>query len=161
MNKRPDFFDELSEELTLKLGQAVWAFTKIESLTYEYIHNIGGEIVFKLMKSQNFGSRVQVLKVLVAQRTDDPDEIVSLLDDAIKLAAQRNTIVHNPWSTYISFDGELVSEIQKYTNPNDKFTPEQLVDFSIRAQTLEEKLRNALRPIDENFYHIGLSPGNR
>jgi len=44
------YLEELSDDLALKLGRAVWNFAKIEWLTYEYISHLCNDDILSLGK---------------------------------------------------------------------------------------------------------------
>jgi hypothetical protein len=152
MNER-HYLVSLYHDLAVTLGDAVWAFAKIEWLTYEALNQLSvdhklGEIVGDVA----FKSRTAMLKRLIERKNVDAERKERAFD-AIKvvdrLADNRNVIVHNPWRVWVDLDKkDFMTEIQKYANPARKFDLSQLRLFVDQATVAEINLREAFRALD-------------
>lgn len=151
-----DSIDDYFDELAHALGEAVWAFARIEARTYEYLVKMKAgrnEVLSELQFSQ----RVSILRKYVraeASETRARDKALSLLKRAISLAEQRNLFVHNPWSIWIDLDSEqFVSEIRHALEA--KHTPinlETIKAFTAEARQLEGDLIDAMHSVLERKF---------
>lgn len=62
------FLNYLGNDLAKTLGEAVWAFARIEWLTYEYIEALAGGDLLILVGDQNMNRRLRVLQKLVERQ---------------------------------------------------------------------------------------------
>jgi hypothetical protein len=142
------YLEILGDELSLALGKAVWAFARIEWLTYEYMKKLSSDSLDMLMGDQMFKARIKLVKHLVLRIEGlevEKIRAVACIDRAEKLADQRNTIVHNPWQIWIDFDREdFVTEIQKYTKREKKLDLTAVRSFTESAQQTASDLQDAL-----------------
>lgn len=142
------YLEVLGDELSLALGHAVWAFARIEWLTYEYMRKLSSDSLDTLMGDQLFRARIKLIRQLV-QRLEgcesEKQAALACIDRAEKLADQRNTIVHNPWQIWIDFErGDFVTEIKKYTNRQKTFDLSAIRAFTESAQQTASDLQDAL-----------------
>lgn len=142
------FLDKLSADLAKLLGQAIWSFAKIEWLTYEYIEILGGDGLLSLVGDQGFDRRVRILRKLI-DRAGGPEDrrraAIEALHKATKLAAERNTIVHNPWQVYLDFEvGELVTRIHKWGKMDRRLSDQEVQSFISKAEATFQALEAAL-----------------
>ena len=142
------YLEQLNEDLSQKLGNAIWAFAKIEWLTYEYIKRLAGSNILELVVNQNFKLRLGVLEKIIKQKKYGAklsDDVIAVFTEAKLLSDKRNTIVHNPWQVYIDLEEmEFVSEISKYTNPNHIFNVEDIESFTLEAQNVAKRMQRAI-----------------
>lgn len=144
----PHYLETLYQELSLALGDAVWAFARIEWLTYEYVGALSTDRLDELVGDISFRSRTSILRRLV-ERRDSPEphkkRALGLIDDAEKLSEKRNIIVHNPWRIWVDLDArEFMTEIQRYSKRDKKLNLKELREFVERATSLEARLKEAL-----------------
>jgi len=146
------YLEELSDDLALKLGRAVWNFAKIEWLTYEYISHLCNDDILSLVGDQNFDPRLNILKKLITKSNateKQKETAMSLIKEASTLASDRNTIIHNPWQVYVDMDKmDFVSRIFKYTNQEHDFNVDDVVVFSKKAEKIEKELKAALQALN-------------
>ncbi len=142
------YLEVLGDELSLALGRAVWAFARIEWLTYEYMRKLSTDSLETLMGDQPFRVRIKLIKQLVQRLEGCENEkqtALSCIDRAERLADQRNTIVHNPWQIWIDFERrDFVTEIKKYTNQQKTFDLSAVRAFTESAQQTASDLQDAL-----------------
>lgn len=151
MNER-NYLVTLYHDLAVVLGDAVWAFAKVEWLTYEALGQLSddpnlGEIVGDV----GFKGRTAMLRRLI-ERQKSSAEKKKRATDAIakveKLATQRNVIAHNPWRVWVDLDKkDFMTEIQKYSNPGHKLDLSEVRRFIDETTIAEVNLRNALRAL--------------
>jgi hypothetical protein len=154
-----DFLKSLGDKLALKLGHAIWAFARIEWLTYRYVKSLSkGNLnslvddFLSLTEGQGFSARTKILKKLVRRSGADSalvDNAIQLLNKAMKLAENRNIIVHNPWQIWIDLNKEeFVSEIVHPIDPAMERLSEVDIDrFASDAGAMEHQLEAALRAL--------------
>ena len=142
------YLETLHKELALALGDAVWAFARIEWLTYEYLRRLSTDRVDELVGDMNFRPRAGVLRRIVERRTEDKalrERALAALQAAEQLADRRNVIVHNPWRIWVDLDARaFMTEIQKYSSPSKKLNVQQLTQFANEAGKVEQELKEAL-----------------
>ena len=147
----PHYLEELYKELALALGDAVWAFARIEWLTYEYIGRLSADRVDELVGDLNFRPRTSILKKIVDRSDtsiDKKERALAAINEAEKLADKRNIIVHNPWRIWIDIDAkEFMTEIQKYSNRNKKIDLKELQQFVASAGSIETELKESLNAL--------------
>jgi hypothetical protein len=146
--KKHEQLAEHGDELSLALGRAIWAFSKIERLTYEYLKALSNEPLDVLMVDQPFKSRIKLIKQLVerlAGQHEDKAFALRQINKAESLADIRNMIAHNPWCIWIDFETKSVkSEIQKYHKREKKHDLSSICKFTEDAQKCASSLENAL-----------------
>ena len=145
------YLEQLNQELTENLGEAIWSFAKIERLTYEYLRVLGGQEALVLAGHQNFGPRLNALKRLIEVKelkADTSAKILELLTKAETLAKKRNAIAHNPWQIYIDFEKrDFVAEIIKYMNQEERIDRAGLEAFIKDAGEVGKNLESLLHEI--------------
>lgn len=144
----PHYLETLHRDLALALGDAVWAFAKIEWLTYEYIGRFSVDRVDELVRDINFRPRTAILQRLIERGDSSPEKkerVIAVIKKAVILSERRNVIVHNPWRVWIDLDErEFMTEIQKYSNREKKVNLNELREFTDSAGAVEAELREAL-----------------
>lgn len=123
MNESATMHDSLialNAELAQALGEAIWAFSMVERLTYRYLKILSQEGLDELLADQALKVRIRVIRQLLG-RVQGRDKIVAdverCLDRAEKLAATRNLLAHNPWQVWVDFEqSALRSAVRKVTN---------------------------------------------
>lgn len=145
---QPHFLETLYKDLALALGDAVWAFARIEWLTYESLGRLSRDRVDELVGDVNFRPRVAILRRIVQRSKsalEKKDRALAAIKTIEGLAERRNIIVHNPWRIWIDLDAEkFMTEIQKYTNPDKTVDLDQLKVFVEDCAKAEVDLREAL-----------------
>jgi len=145
---KPHYLETLYRDLALALGDAVWAFAKIEWVTYEYIGRLSVDRVDELVGDMNFRSRTAILQRLIERRDaslEKKERAVSAIRKSETLAEKRNVIVHNPWKIWVNLDErEFMTEIQKYSNRGKRVNLDELRGFTDSASATETELREAL-----------------
>lgn len=145
------FLEQLGQELTEKLGDAIWSFAKIERLTYEYLRVLGGQESLVLAGHQNFVPRLNALKRLIEVKelkADASARVLELLAQAETLAKKRNAIAHNPWQIYIDLERmDFVSEIIKYMNQEERIDRAGLEAFTKESDKVGKDLESLLNEI--------------
>lgn len=145
------FLEQLGQELTEKLGDAIWSFAKIERLTYEYLRVLGGQEALVLAGHQNFVPRLNALKRLIevkGLKADASARVLELLAKAETLAKKRNAIAHNPWQIYIDLERmDFVSEIIKYMNQEERIDRAGLEAFTKESDKVGKDLESLLNEI--------------
>lgn len=145
------YLETLYHDLAVTLGDAVWAFAKIEWLTYEALGQMSADQLDELIGDVAFRGRTGMLRRLVERKkasADAKSRVLAAISDVEELATQRNVIVHNPWKVWVDLDKEkFMTEIQKYSNPSKKFDLSQLRRFVDEATIAEVNLRESLRAL--------------
>jgi hypothetical protein len=154
MTKKKHALEELVDELSLALGEAVWAFARIERTTYSYLKALSTDSLDVLMAGVMLRGRLQVMEHLIA-RANGKDSMRQLalkcVDRIDKLSNKRNLFVHNPWMTSIDLDrNTFVSEIEKITDDTKRMSLAELRQFTIDCTQLNEDLHNALSELNYN-----------
>jgi len=146
--KERHYLEVLGDELSLAVGQAIWAFARIEWLTYEYLKHLCRDELDILMADQLFRARTRVMRRLVERlekAQDKKDQALEWISQAEQLSDQRNTIVHNPWKIWIDFDRrDFMTEIQRYAKQHKKLDLKQVRAFTERAQEVAAGLKESL-----------------
>ena len=147
----PHYLEALYKELALALGDAVWAFARIEWLTYEYIGRLSTDRVDELVGDLNFRPRTSILRRIVertATNAETKERALTAIKEAEKLADKRNIIVHNPWRIWVDLDAkEFMTEIQKYSNRDKKLDLNELQQFVESAGKIETELKESLNAL--------------
>lgn len=147
----PHYLETLHRELALALGDAIWAFARIEWLTYEYIGRLSTDRVDELVCDLNFRPRTSILRRIVERKNTNPDKkdrALKAIKEAEALAEKRNIIVHNPWRIWVDIDAkEFMTEIQKYSNQNKKLDLKDLLEFVKSAGKIESELKESLNAL--------------
>ena len=143
-----EHFEEMHNELSLALGRAVWAFSMIERLTYEYMAALSTEPLDVLMGDQPFKSRIKLIKQLIKRiegATEEKERALRYIQKAESLADTRNTIAHNPWRIWVDFEQKnFRTEIQKYTRQEKSFDLSAVRQFTEDAQEAASGMEGAL-----------------
>jgi hypothetical protein len=155
-SEEPNFLETLNRDLALALGEAVWAFARLEWLTCKWIGYLTAIGVDELVVDLGYDVRAKMLKRVLRRNTDPEKQeqveaIAKLLNDGKKLAERRNIIVHNPWSVWIDFEArEFRTEIQKYADKENKVNLDELRKFTRECGELESELKEALRAFEQS-----------
>jgi len=148
VSAEPHYLETLYKDLALTLGDAVWAFARIEWLVSEHLGRLSADHVDELVGDMNFKPRAKVLRRLVERRETDAgrrDRALSAIQAADALSDRRNIIVHNPWRIWVDLDAkEFMTEIQRYSNREKKVNLDDLRNFAADAGIVEAELREAL-----------------
>ena len=148
MPAEPHYLETLYKDLALALGDAVWAFARIEWLVSEQLGRLSTDRIDELVGDMNFRPRANVLRRLVERRVTDAGKLerARLAIQAVEaLSDRRNIIVHNPWRIWVDLDAkEFMTEIQKYSNRERKVNLDDLRKFAAEAERAEAALREAL-----------------
>lgn len=149
--KQPHFLETLHKDLALALGDAVWAFARIEWLIYESLRQLSRDRIDELVGDVNFRPRIAILRRIVQRKESVPERqerALAAIKTAEGLGEKRNIIVHNPWRIWIDLDAEkFMTEIQKYTNPDKTVDLNQLKAFVEDCGKAEVELREALNAL--------------
>lgn len=149
--EEPHFLETLYRDLALALGNAVWAFARIEWLTYESLRRLSPGRVDELVGDVNFVPRVAILRRMVERKEASPGKkarAIAAINAAAQLSEQRNIIVHNPWQIWIDLDAEkFMTEIQKYTKPEKTVDLLKLKAFIESCGRAEVELKAALNAL--------------
>ncbi len=148
MSEKLHYLETLTAELAQALGEAVWAFSMVEKLTYRYLKALSSEPLHVLMADQPFASRIRLIRHLVDRLKGQEDTkaiATQCLDTAEKLARTRNMLAHNPWSIWVDLDtAEFMTEIQKITDENKTLDLAEVRDFRDAARGLASDFEYAL-----------------
>ena len=146
------YLDELTDELSLKLGQAVWAFARIEKLLFDYTKQLSKEDDLNdLLGYQPIKKRIEIIKKLINSTKNlnsEKQEALACLDKVFKLSKEGNQIAHNPWSIWVDLeDRALKTEIQDAQNKSQPINKQKITKFTKDAQELAPQLKNSLIPL--------------
>jgi len=145
------YLEVLGDELSLAVGQAVWAFTRIEWLTYEYLKRLSRDELDVLMADQFFRARTKVMRKLILRSEKsqaEKDRAIDWIKQAEQLADQRNIIVHNPWQIWIDFARrDFMTEIQRYAKRDTTLDLAEVRAFTERAQEVASGLKDSLNTL--------------
>ena len=151
MSEKAHYLEGLSAELAQALGEAVWAFSMIEKLTYRYMKALSSEPLHVLMADQPFATRIRLIRHLVERLPGQEDEKATAarcLNRAIELAKTRNMLAHNPWSIWVDLDtAEFMTEISKITDENKTLDLNEVRGFRDAARELASSLEYALEQL--------------
>jgi Arc/MetJ-type ribon-helix-helix transcriptional regulator len=119
MSEQPHHLETLYKELALTLGDAVWAFARIEWLTYSCLRSLLRDRLDELVGDLNFRNRSAILRRLVDGKNSSQDKkerANKAIKAAEELSDRRNIIVHNPWQIWVDLDTEqFMTQIEKYS----------------------------------------------
>jgi hypothetical protein len=150
-SETPHFLETLHKDLALALGDAIWAFARIEWQTYERLRIHSRDGLDDLLGDIGFRQRTAILQRLIERGKPDTNKlkrVVSAIAAVEKLSARRNIIAHNPWRIWIDLDAEkFMMNIQKYTQPGKTFDLAELKRFTEDCGTAEAELRDALNAL--------------
>jgi len=140
--------ESLSDDLSLALGRAVWAFSVIESATFDYLKQLSTEPLHELMIEQLFKASLSLVLKLVERIEGFPDEKANaqrFLKRAEELAKTRNAIAHSPWRIWADFElRELRAHIQPPKANAKAHTLETVRQFTADAEEVSVGLFEAL-----------------
>jgi hypothetical protein len=140
---------DFGKTLAFELGEAVWMFAKLESITFEYLRVLSDDGLDLKMSNVPTDSRLLMIAEL-AKRSDFGNDAMkqlslSALSRMKALAPQRNTIVHNPWDVW--FDAEAMgfeADIDRLPERKKTIAREELQRFTKQCVDVYEELANAL-----------------
>jgi hypothetical protein len=140
MNEKTNYLEEMRAELSQALGEAIWAFSMVERITYRYLKFLSSEPLDELMADQSFGARIKLIKHLVTRLKGQDEEkaaTIGRLEQAMNLARTRNMLAHNPWQIWIDFDeSTFKSEIRKATDETKAIDLTNVREFRDAAREL-------------------------
>ena len=144
----PRAVSELSSDLSLALGRAIWAFSVVESATFDYMQKLSKEPLHELMDDQLFKARVKLVRRLIERiegfHTEKANAL-QYLSQAERLANTRNAIAHNPWRVWADLEArELRANIQPRRANAVALTRKSVEKFTAEAQALAVGLFGAL-----------------
>jgi hypothetical protein len=142
---------ELRTELSLALGEAIWAFSMIEGVTYDFLKRLEyerppgskGHLTFKV-RVENIVKRTKLIE------GQDAEKAIALWywDKALILADRRNEIAHNPWGIWISFETqEFRTEITSHEARGEKIDLNALRRFRDEAREVAGSLDHVLETL--------------
>jgi N-acetylglutamate synthase-like GNAT family acetyltransferase len=147
----PHFLETLHKDLALALGDAIWAFARIEWQTYERLRMHSRDGLDDLLGDIGFRQRMAILRRLIERNKPDAGKLKRVADAIAaveKLAERRNIIVHNPWRIWIDLDAErFMMHIQKYTQPGKTIDLAALKKFTEECGAAETELRDSLNAL--------------
>ncbi|SAL50809.1 hypothetical protein AWB73_05287 [Caballeronia turbans] len=148
MAEEPQYLETLRSELCHALGEAVWAFSMIERLTYQYMKALSSEPLHELMAGQAFSARLRLITRLVDRLQGQEAEkayALKYLKRAEKLAKTRNTVAHNPWQIWVDLDAEQFrSAIRRFDDDESGLSIAEVRSFAADAQEAASGLEVAL-----------------
>ena len=149
--EEPHYLETLYGELALALGDAVWAFARIEWLTYEYLGRLSTDQIDELVPDLGFRQRTSIIRRLVHRKSADAEKrskALAAIKEIEDLSEQRNIIVHNPWRIWIDLDAEeFMTEIQKYSNRERKVDLSSLKVFAEKCGNAEAQFVEAVNAL--------------
>lgn len=144
----PHCLEVLYKDLALALGDAVWAFARIEWLIYEYLGQLSVDRLDQLVGDLAFRSRTSILTRIIERRDTSAEarnRALTAIKEAEKQAVKRNIIVHNPWRIWIDLDAKkFMTEIQNYSKPEKKVDLNELRQFVKATEKIEIELKESL-----------------
>ena len=148
MSEEPHYLETLYKELALALGDAVWAFARIEWLNYECLRRLSRDRLDELVGDLNFRSLTAILRRVVDARNSSPqkkDRALKAIKAAEDLSEKRNIIVHNPWRIWVDLDSEeFMMQIEKYSRRDKAVDLDELRGFTNLAGEVEAELKQSL-----------------
>jgi hypothetical protein len=151
MSEKAHYVEELSAELAQALGEAVWAFSMVEKLTYRYMKALSSESLHVLMADQPFAARIRLIRHLVERLPGQEEEkaiAARCLNRAIELAKTRNMLAHNPWSIWVDLDtAEFMTAISKNTDENKTLDLTEVRAFRDAARELASSFEYSLEQL--------------
>lgn len=142
-------WNSFMKELASELGEAVWAFARIEKISFEYLRQLSTDTLDVLMQGVLLSGRLTVIKHLVDRADFGDPEMQKLAMKSIekieKLQGTRNLIVHNPWNIWVDFDAKgFVAEIERVPEAKKTLARDQLEEFTRRCYDVVGDLEEAL-----------------
>jgi|GEM_PF-3824305 len=154
-SKNQHYLEELSDELSIALGKAIWTFAKIEALTFDYINKLSREDLNTLIGYQNISGRIKLIKKLIERikgMEAEKAKALSVINCVESLINDRNTIAHNPWLIWIDFEqNDFVTEIHNASKSMQKLNLNDVNAFTAKAEGLILNLRSALPPLAKSL----------
>jgi hypothetical protein len=148
MSEQPHYLETLYKELALALGDAVWAFARIEWLTYSCLRSLSRDRLDELVGGLGFRSRTTILRHLVDAKNSSQDKkerAYAAIKAVEELSDRRNIIVHNPWQIWVDLDSEkLMNQIEKYSQREKAVDLDRLCQFTKRAGEAEAELKESV-----------------
>lgn len=148
MSEEHHFLETLYKELALALGDAVWAFARIEWLTYTCLRRLSKDHLDELVGDLSFRNRTTILRRLVDAGKSTPqkkDRAHAAIKAAEDLSERRNIIVHNPWQIWVDLDSEqFMMQIEKYARRDKTVDLEKLHEFTKLAGQVEAELKESI-----------------
>jgi hypothetical protein len=146
-----DYLEELSDELSMALGKAIWTFAKIEALTFEYIKKLSRDDLNSLLDNPSISSRIKLIRKLIDRIKGfdiEKAQALVVIKEIETLLKDRNTIAHNPWLIWIDLElNDFVTEIHNPSKATHKLNLNSVNAFTDKAGSLVLKLRSALIPL--------------
>jgi hypothetical protein len=140
--------EDLRTELSLALGEAIWAFSMIEGLTYDYLKELHIQMPGKTGVVPGFKSRVDPIMTsleLLEGQDEEKARALRYWSKALKLAHRRNEIAHNPWGIWISFDTqEFRTELWSHKDREEKIDLPAVIRFRNDAREVASNLHHSL-----------------
>lgn len=141
-------FDELRAELSLALGEAIWAFSMIEGLTYDFVKEFALVLPPKRNGPQPFKFRVDAIVgriELLEGQDEGKANALRYWDKALTLARRRNEIAHNPWGIWVSFETqEFRTELWSHEDREEKIDLPAVIKFRNDAREVASSLHHSL-----------------
>ncbi|GKS63695.1 hypothetical protein YTPLAS72_09990 [Nitrospira sp.] len=148
MSEQPHYLETLYKELALALGDAVWAFARIEWLTYSCLRGLSRDCLDELVGDLNFRNRTAILRRLINAKNSSQNKkerAYAAIKVAEELSDRRNIIVHNPWQIWVDLDSEkLMINIEKYSQREKTVDLDRLREFTKRAGEVEVELKESV-----------------
>ena len=143
----PEFLTSLNNELALAIGNAVWAFAKIEWAVTSALGRAGNELDHILAEFP-LKQRTTVLRKLLPELAVPKDvqvRVATSLTSIESLSTRRNLIAHNPWMVWMDLDArEIMTEIQHYARPERKLDLSSLSEFTEECQRVLDEFEAAV-----------------
>jgi len=148
MSDEEHFLIKQTKELALPLGEAIWAFSRIERMSFTYLKALSTEPLDKFMEGVSLRGRLSVIAHLV-DRIEGKDEAKALalkcIKSATSLSNTRNLIAHNPWAITVDFDkNQFLYNIEKITKKSINVDLQGLKNFTEECETLYDDFETAL-----------------
>ncbi len=152
-------FEEFIADWRDAVGQAVLHFGEVEWITYEYLARFPKDKIGRFTSKQFFKARVDLIKEIMCSKegVDDLLETLNgLLGKALKMAQDRNVIVHSPLQINVYSDKDenyaAKDELVSYRNKNKVFSLEDVQEFAEDAKKLSIDLRQLYFKLDEELF---------
>jgi hypothetical protein len=129
----PAYLESLHRELALAIGNAVWAFARIEWAITIALGRAGGSLDH-LLAEFSFRQRTTILRKLLPDLGIYPEtqaELAGCITQFERLSEKRNLIAHNPWMIWLDQDAkEIMTEIQHYSRQEKRLDLSALQEFT-------------------------------
>ena len=147
-----NYLETLSDELSLALGKAVWAFARIEKQMFEYMKQLSKDDLPNLIGYQPINKRIEIINKLIDKIEDlevEKQEALYNIKQIIELSNSRNQIAHCPWVIWIDLEEEVFkTEIRDLQNTNKAPIDEKKIKvFTENAEKLASNLEISLIPL--------------